>query len=206
MLGASEGELLALTASKFTPLEMEHLLNGRASKAPTAFEEVVGGHWLDNVLAIDYKTFQADCILPKVDRATMYYSLEGREPLLDHRLIEFLAKLTPELKIKDGVKKYLLKTIVHKHIPKSIMDRPKKGFSIPIFEWFSDELKVYLLHYLAYERLESAGIFNPTYVVSLRDRYLSGELVNVTKLWHILMFEMWRDAWLSSEKVPEAFQ
>jgi|TARA_R110002072_G_scaffold212927_1_gene370336 asparagine synthase (glutamine-hydrolysing) len=203
MLGASEGELLALTASKFTPLEMERLLNGRASKAPTAFEEVVGGHWLDKVLAIDYKTFQADCILPKVDRATMYSSLEGREPLLDHRLIEFLAKLTPELKIKDGVKKHLLKTIVHKHIPKSIMDRPKKGFSIPIFEWFSDELKVYLLHYLAYERLESAGIFNPTYVVGLRDRYLNGELVNVTKLWHILVFEMWRDTWLSSAQSPK---
>ncbi len=107
------------------------------------------------------------------------------------------------MKIKDGVKKHLLKTIVHKHIPKSIMDRPKKGFSIPIFEWFSDELKVYLLHYLAYERLESAGIFNPTYVVGLRDRYLNGELVNVTKLWHILVFEMWRDTWLSSAQSPK---
>jgi asparagine synthase (glutamine-hydrolysing) len=196
MLGASEGELLALTASKFTPLEMKRLLNGRARSVPTAFDEVVGSNWLDNVLAIDYKTFQSDCILPKVDRATMYHSLEGREPLLDHRLIEFLARVAPELKIKDGVKKYLLKTIVHKYIPESIMDRPKKGFSIPIFEWFSDELKVYLLHYLSHERLFDAGIFNPSYVVDLRDRYLNGEPINVTKLWHILVFEMWRDVWL----------
>jgi asparagine synthase (glutamine-hydrolysing) len=196
MLGASEGELLALTASKFTPLEMKRLLNGRARSVPTAFDEVVGSNWLDNVLAIDYKTFQSDCILPKVDRATMYHSLEGREPLLDHRLIEFLARVAPELKIKDGVKKYLLKTIVHKYVPESIMDRPKKGFSIPIFEWFSDELKVYLLHYLSHERLFDAGIFNPSYVVDLRDRYLNGEPINVTKLWHILVFEMWRDVWL----------
>ena len=197
MLGASEGELLALTAAKFTPWEMEELLNGKGQKVPTAFDEIVGGHWLDNVLATDYKTFQSDCILPKVDRATMYHSLEGREPLLDHRLIEFLARLPPELKIKDGVKKYLLKTIVHKHIPESLMDRPKKGFSIPIFEWFSDELKVYLLHYLSHERLAKAGIFNPDYVVNLRNRYLNGDAVNVTKLWHILVFEMWRDTWLS---------
>lgn len=197
MLGASEGELLALTAAKFTPLEMERLLNGRARQVTTAFDEIVGSQWLDNVLAIDYKTFQSDCILPKVDRATMYHSLEGREPLLDHRLIEFLARLAPELKIKDGVKKYLLKTIVHKYIPESIMDRPKKGFSIPIFEWFSDELKVYLLHYLSHERLAGAGIFDPGYVVDLRDRYLNGDSVNVTKLWHILVFEMWRDVWLS---------
>ncbi|WP_226609112.1 asparagine synthase (glutamine-hydrolyzing) [Marinobacter nauticus] len=198
MLGASEGELLSITASKFTPPEMEALLNGKAQKVPTAFEEVVGGHWLDNVLAIDYKTFQSDCILPKVDRATMYHSLEGREPLLDHRLIEFLARLSPDLKIKNGVKKYLLKTIVHEHIPESIMDRPKKGFSIPIFEWFSDELKVYLLHYLSRERLAKAGIFNPEYVVNLRDRYLDGAAVNVTKLWHLLVFEMWRDTWQPS--------
>lgn len=202
MLGATAGELLELTASKFAPLEMEYLLNGRAKRVPTQFDEIVGGLWLDNVLAIDYKTFQSDCILPKVDRATMYHSIEGREPLLDHRLIEFLARLSPDLKIKGGVKKYLLKAIVHRYIPERIMDRPKKGFSIPIFEWFRDELKVYLLHYLSFDRLESAGIFNPSYVVSLRDRFLNGEPVNVTKLWHILVFEMWRDVWLSSDKLP----
>lgn len=96
---------------------------------------------LDNVMGIDYKTYLLDDILTKVDRATMSISLEGREPLLDHRIIEFVAKLSTEYKIKNGNKKYILKSIVHDMIPREVMERLKMGFSIPLNEWFGDELK-----------------------------------------------------------------
>lgn len=100
-------------------------------------------------MAIDYKTYQLDDILTKVDRATMSVSLEGREPLLDYRVIDFVARLDPSLKINNGNKKYLLKQITHKYLPKEIMNRPKMGFGVPMFDWFKAELKDYLMTYLS---------------------------------------------------------
>lgn len=84
----------------------------------------------------------------KVDRASMSISLEGREPLLDHRIIEFAAQLPSQLKYKNGDKKWLLKQITHKYIPKEMMDRPKMGFGVPIIDWFRDELPEYFMIYL----------------------------------------------------------
>jgi|SaaInl8_200m_RNA_FD_contig_111_169589_length_9493_multi_4_in_0_out_0_8 asparagine synthase (glutamine-hydrolysing) len=151
---------------------------------------------MNKMLAIDYKTYLVDDILTKVDRATMSVSLEGREPLLDYRLIEFIAQLPSELKYKDGIKKYLLKEITHKYLPKELMDRPKMGFGVPITEWFKDELKDYFLVYLDEKRLKKEGLFNVEEVISLRDKYLSGEKQNVKKLWYILIFEMWYERWM----------
>jgi asparagine synthase (glutamine-hydrolysing) len=126
----------------------------------------------------------------------MSVSLEGREPLLDYRIIEFAAQLPSHYKYKNGNKKHILKEITHKYLPKEMMDRPKMGFGVPIYEWFKDELKEYFLTYLDEKRLEQEGIFNPKEVIKLRDRYLSGEAQNVEKLWSILIFEMWYERWI----------
>ncbi len=151
---------------------------------------------INSMLAIDYKTYMMDDILTKVDRATMSVGLEGREPFLDYRIIEFIATLPSDLKYKNGVKKYMLKEIAHKYLPKELMDRPKMGFGVPIHEWFKDELKEYFLHYLSYERLEREGIFDAKEVVRVRDKYLAGERQNIANLWSILMFEMWYERWI----------
>ena len=151
---------------------------------------------LGRMLAIDYKSYMLDDILTKVDRATMSVSLEGREPLLDYRLIEFAARLPSHFKYREGRKKYLLREIAHKYLPREMMERPKMGFGVPIFEWFRDELKYYFLHYLDRERLEREGIFETDKVIELRDRYLRGEAVNVEKLWSFLIFEMWYERWI----------
>ena len=151
---------------------------------------------ISKMLAIDYKTYLVDDILVKVDRATMSVSLEGREPLLDYRIIEFVSRLPSDYKIRNGEKKWILKRIVHKYLPKELMDRPKHGFSIPIFEWFRKELKEYLLYYLSEDRLKKREIFNYQNIIKLRDEYLEGKKINVHKLWFILMFEMWMDIWM----------
>ena len=148
------------------------------------------------MIAIDYKTYMVDDVLTKVDRATMSVSLEGREPFLDYRIIEFVATLPSHYKYQNGTKKHILKEITHKYLPKEMMDRPKMGFGVPIHEWFKDELKEYFLHYLDEKRLEKEGIFNAREVVRLRDRYLSGEKQGVDNLWSILMFEMWYEKWM----------
>lgn len=151
---------------------------------------------INSMLAIDYQTYMVDDILTKVDRATMSVSLEGREPLLDHRIIEFAAQLPSSLKYKDGDKKWILKQITHKYLPKEMMERPKMGFAVPITEWFKDELKEYFLKYLNKERLDKEGIFKSEEIITLRDEYLSGNTSNVQRLWFILMFEMWYERWM----------
>lgn len=151
---------------------------------------------INQMLAIDYKTYMVDDILTKVDRATMSVSLEGREPLLDYRLIEFVSQLPSNLKYKDGDKKWLLKQITHKYLPKEMMDRPKQGFGVPLTEWFRDELKEYFMIYLDEKRIEKEGLFDSKEIIRLRDSYLLGNKENVQKLWFLLMFEMWYEKWM----------
>lgn len=193
-------DVLSLTSSAFTPVELKRLLKVTPNHLETHFDDFEclqdNLDVLDKLLAIDYKTYQLDDILTKVDRATMSVSLEGREPLLDNRIIDFVAKLDPSLKINTGNKKYLLKEITHKYLPKEMMDRPKMGFGVPIFEWFKADLKEYLMKYLSEERLNQGGIFNEKEVIKLRDRYLAGYYVNINQIWFLLMFEMWREKWM----------
>jgi asparagine synthase (glutamine-hydrolysing) len=93
------------------------------------------------MMAIDYQTYLIDDILQKVDRASMTASLEGREPFLDHRVIEWAAQLPDNYKYYKGSKKHIIKEIVHQYIPKELMDRPKMGFAIPIENWLMIDLK-----------------------------------------------------------------
>lgn len=196
MLNANESELLSLGSSVFTAPEINCLLKANFSVVHTDFDQRLEGAFLDNILSIDYATYQQDNILTKVDRATMSVGLEGREPLLDYRIVEFVSRLPTNFKINKNNKKYLLKKITHKYIPEEIMHRPKMGFGVPIFEWFRSELKSYLLRYLDADRLERAGIFDVAIVIDIRDRYLAGHKINVQKLWLLLMFEMWRERWM----------
>ena len=196
LIGENEKGLLKKGSHIFTEYDLERFLLKRPNSLETEFDAEINQGWLDNLLALDYKTYQLDDILTKVDRATMSVSLEGREPLLDFRIIDFVAKLDQNLKINNGNKKYLLKQIIHKYLPKEMMDRPKMGFGVPIFDWFKTELKDYLMTYLSEERLKQGEIFNVKQVITLRDRYLEGLDVNINQIWFLLMFEMWREKWM----------
>jgi asparagine synthase (glutamine-hydrolysing) len=151
---------------------------------------------INSMLAMDYITYLPDDILTKVDRATMSVGLEGREPLLDQRLVEWLAQIPGELKIKDGIKKYILKEIVHKYVPKSIMDRPKMGFGVPITLWFREELKEYFDKYLGEEALQKHNLFNAALIQKKRLAYLNGREELASELWNLLMFQMWYEKWM----------
>jgi len=93
-------------------------------------------------------------------------------------------------KIKNGDKKWLLKQITHKYLPKEMMDRPKKGFGVPIQEWFKEELKEYFEKYLSKKALNKHELFDVEEVIRMKDEYLCGANIKVTKLWYILMFQM----------------
>ena len=153
--------------------------------------------YMNTCLALDYKTFMVDDILAKVDRATMSVGLEGREPLLDNRIIEFVAQLPSAMKYNNGEKKYLLKKIAHKYIPKEMLDRPKSGFSVPVNEWLKNELKEYLYYYINEKQLSRHDYIDVKKAISIRDTFLAGKSKNETQVWLLLMFQMWWDRWMT---------
>ncbi len=148
------------------------------------------------MMAIDYQTYLPDDILQKVDRATMTVSLEGREPFLDHRVIEWAAQLPDHLKYHGGIKKYILKEIVHQHIPKSLLDRPKMGFAVPIAKWLQTDLRDLVEEQLSSSRIVQQGIFQPMFVKRLKDDFYNGKKELDTKLWYMLMFQLWYSKWM----------
>lgn len=146
---------------------------------------------LSYMMAIDYTTYLPDDIMQKVDRATMSASLEGREPFLDHRIIEFVASLPDDWKYHKREKKYLLKEIVHQYVPKTMLDRPKMGFAIPIEKWMQNELRDLAESYLSDERITNQDIFNLSYIQQLKSQFFSGKNELGFKMWYLICFQMW---------------
>lgn len=182
-----------------TVSEVQHLLVHDFKIGKTAFDafsNLKASELLDNFLWLDYKTYMVDDILQKVDRATMAVSLEGREPLLDHRIIEWAAQLPSDFKLYNGISKRILRDITHKYLPKEIMERPKMGFRIPIEHWLKNEQKDLLLHYLSKEKIEAFGIFNYEAVNKLLQTYFEKDIEDFHRIWKILMLQMWMDKWM----------
>lgn len=190
-------KILSILDNIFLADDVRRLLKGDFICFPTAFDNNLGVSELAAMQAIDFKTYMVDDVLVKVDRASMSASLECREPLLDFRLIEFLAQLPDEYKIKNGLRKRLLKNIVHKYLPEEIMDRPKMGFGIPLSQWFFEGLREFMDRYLEPSELENSHIFNVPVIVDLKRRFFSGDASCFEKLWLVIVFEMWRKRWLS---------
>ena len=153
---------------------------------------------LSMMLAIDYQTYLLDDILQKVDRAGMSVSLEGREPFLDQRVIEWAAQLPENFKYNNGNKKYILKEIVHKYIPRKMMDRPKMGFGIPISDWLLGDLKPFVDQYFDEGFIEKQNIFKNREVQRIRNSFYHGKIERAEKIWYLLMFQMWYDKWMNN--------
>lgn len=152
--------------------------------------------FMNKILAQDYRSYMVDDILTKVDRATMSVALEGREPLLDHRIIEFVSQLPSCMKYNNGTTKYLLKKITHKYLPKEIMDRPKAGFTFPMYEWLTTDLKDHLFYYINEEQLSKHGFINAKRAMKVRQEFLDGIEARKIPIWLLLMFQMWWNKWM----------
>lgn len=160
--------------------------------------DIVGfHHFIEQAMSADYLSYLPDDILTKVDRATMMVSLEGREPLLDHRIIEFAARLPVSYKYAGGSNgKKILKDIVHKLVPIELMDRPKSGFSIPIASWLRGELSYLLEEYLNEEAIGESGLFNVEFTLNQIRNFKNGKDGYFLNIWYLLMFQMWYAQWM----------
>jgi len=143
------------------------------------------------MMYLDLVSYLPDDILVKVDRATMAVSLEGRMPLLDHRLVEFAWKLPPHFKIQDGEGKAITKKMLNRYLPETLYQRPKMGFSVPVGEWIRGPLKDWAESLLNHERIHREGYLNPQQVETLWREHLSGARNHEHRLWDLLQFQNW---------------
>ncbi|MBS0186054.1 MAG: asparagine synthase (glutamine-hydrolyzing) [Proteobacteria bacterium] len=140
----------------------------------------------------DLKTYLPECILTKVDRASMSVGLEARVPLLDYRIVEYAAHLPSSLKFFHKCPKYPLRKILSNYIPPSLMNHPKKGFSVPIGVWLRGPLKDWAEDLLSEKSLAEGNLFKPDIIRSRWRAHLSGKANFEYALWGILMFQQWR--------------
>jgi asparagine synthase (glutamine-hydrolysing) len=155
------------------------------------FDQPNGHDVVERMMTLDATHYLSECVLFKVDRASMAASLETRAPFLDHTLVEFLAKLPIDLKLRGFTGKYVLKRAMRGRLPQQVINRPKKGFGMPVAKWVNGELRGFVRDTFAPERLRRRGLFNADYVARLLDEHERGVADHRKLIWTLLMFEMW---------------
>lgn len=169
----------------------------RIYAAPSSSERV------DHLLYLDSKTYLPGDIMTKVDRMSMAHSLEAREPLLDHKLIEFAQSIPARFKLRGLETKSILKRAVRGLIPDEIVDRKKQGFDVPLQKWFKEDLREMLQDTLTGSRARSRGYFKPGAVEAILDEHLRGRRDNSRHLWGLLTLELWHQAFIDRRPEPE---
>ena len=154
-------------------------------------------NWLDRILYTDFNSYLPDDLMTKVDIATMKVSLESRAPLLDRNFVELMAKIPPELKLKSGESKYILKKALRGILPDEILYRKKMGFGVPAGEWFRGELKNYYRKTVIEDSSFVSQIIKKEYLEKLfaENIAVGGE---GRKLWLLLCLELWYRAYFKS--------
>jgi asparagine synthase (glutamine-hydrolysing) len=151
-----------------------------------------------DMMLTDAQMYLPDDLLVKVDRASMAVGLEVREPLLDHRLVEYAIALPHQFKYQRGTSKYILRRILYKYVPRPLVDRKKQGFNVPLGGWLKSALKPLTLQALDPVRIRRQGIFSPGYVQGIVDSFMTGNRVSAKKIWNLLQFQLWHERWLEA--------
>jgi len=197
----SVGKGFNIINQTYTEKEIRRLLKVEFKLPMTVFDEVEKTNSsisiLDKILSIEYRTYLVDDILQKVDRATMSIGLEGREPFLDHRLLEFVGTLPDNYKLQNGESKKVLKDIVHKYVPMEIMDRPKMGFGVPIQDWLRVELADLFNEVMDIEKFKQQGIFNVFEIEKIKSDFLARKTKDIYRVWYLFVFQQWYNKWMN---------
>ncbi|HYI38574.1 MAG TPA: asparagine synthase (glutamine-hydrolyzing) [Thermoleophilaceae bacterium] len=179
-------------ARLYTPEHRERI-------GPSIVEQVVRGPWeastgtdvVDVMLDVDVQTYLVDDLLTKMDIASMAASLEARSPLLDHEWMEFCATLPPSAKLHRGQKKAALRAALRGWVPDEVLDAPKRGFKVPMAEWFRGDLRAFAREILLDRDALDRGWFDERYVRGLLDRHADSVQDHSQGIWTLLNFELW---------------
>lgn len=174
-------------------LEFKRKLNGYDSFSvfKQHFAHAQTSDPVSKVQYVDMKTFLADDILVKVDRMSMANSLETRAPLLDHKLVEFVATIPSHLKLKGRTAKYIFKKCLEKRLPDKILNRKKMGFAVPLGLWLKTDLKPLICEVLFSAKAKKRGYFQYDFIEKMWHQHLTGSQDFTHHLWALLILEMW---------------
>ncbi len=193
-----------LWLGSFTPQEKRSLLS---ADVRTALQDASGlepiddllrnspwsGGAMNEVIFVFLRTYLLDDILFKVDRASMYTSLEVRAPFMDVDVVEFINSLPDQYKRRGFNGKYLLKQVMRGKLPDAIIDRPKKGFGIPLSSWLRHELRPLCESLLHTDRIRREGTFDHRYVDRLKHEHMTGRANHRKLLWTLMVYQLWLD-------------
>lgn len=174
----------------------ERVLRSALPEHPSILQDPAAQHGatpIEQLMYTDSLSYLPEDVLTKVDRAAMAVSLETRVPLLDHRVVEFAWRLPLHHKVRNGTGKWVLRNLLARYVPRSLFERPKMGFGVPIDHWLRRELRDWAETLLAADRLEREGFFQPAAVRGIWQDHLSGRSDWQYLLWPVLMFQAWID-------------
>jgi asparagine synthase (glutamine-hydrolysing) len=203
MLGVKDGpERFALLRSFVGPAEARILYAGALREARhgalgesgehlAALYRSCPGDDLRRVRYVDITTYLADCLMPKVDVATMAHGLEARAPLLDHEVMRFALSLPEPWLIDGGEGKKILRAVLSRYLPQALFERPKKGFSVPLSSWFSGSMRDRVSSLSASEPLRQTGWFDPDGIDLLVREHVGGLRDHSQRLFSFLVLEEW---------------
>ena len=165
---------------------------------------VADDDWLNRALYVDLKTYLVDDILTKVDRMSMAVSLESRPPLLDHKVVEFVATLPSRFKLSGGERKYILKKTAARLVPPEILTRKKQGFRLPISDWLRKELRETAEDLLLGPTATRRGYFQKPELEQLWRDHLSGNRDHAHQIWSLILLELWHRKYIDDPRPPTA--
>ena len=193
----------------YTEAELEALAGAGARQALAGHRAILaesrGADPVTRMTHLDLKTFLPNLNLAYTDAASMAAGVEVRVPLLDHEVVEYVARLPSSLKIRGRTQKYVLKRVAERHLPRSIVHRRKAGFGGPVRGWVQNELRPMIGDLLSPERVRRRGVLDERVVRDVLERGWAGEEDNALKVWAFLTFELWASTFLEADgAVPVA--
>jgi asparagine synthase (glutamine-hydrolysing) len=193
--------LVHLQSTRRSWLYADEFLAQLSKDAPPPLEHLRStqhGALLDSMLDTDVHNYLPDDLLVKMDVATMAHSLEARSPFLDHKLMEFAARVPAGLKLKGGDSKHLLKSALRGTIPDEILNRPKMGFGVPLGRWLRSSLKEVLVDTVLSDRALARGYFQPAAIREMVETHMLGSNRYQYLLWDLLLLERWHNMFIDA--------
>lgn len=194
LVGCSEWELYYALVSQWTDRDL--VIGSAEGESPVRaiMSRPSALSYLERMMYWDLVTYLPGDILVKVDRAAMAVGLETRVPLLDHRVVEFAWSLPIDLKVRNGVGKWILRELLDRHVPRTLVERPKTGFGIPINAWLRGPLRDWAEAQIRESRLRDEGMLNGAAIRRRWEEHLAGTYDWAYSLWNVLMFQSWLEA------------
>ena len=198
LLGGNSTGVFELAVSHNTPNQVQQLLGTRSASRPDL--NGASASLEEAMMSWDFHHYLPSDILVKVDRMTMRVGLEGREPLLDHRLAEFAFACPLRFRMGPSGSKHLLRSVLYDLVPRHLVDRPKQGFGIPLAKWMrTGRLNVHVRELLSRDSLWGSGLVEPAALKRAVEGFLSGARVDPHRIWLFVAFEFWRRKWLRGQ-------